>query len=102
MNEVLKCLEERRSVRKFKSEQIKDSELEQILKAGTYAPTGMGLQSPIIVVVQDPETIAKLSKMNAAVMGADRDPFYGATTVNVVIDERCRVSFGEYDMVEVV
>ena len=53
MNEVLKCLKERRSVRKYRSEQIKDSELEQILEAGTYAPTGMGMQSPIMVAVQD-------------------------------------------------
>ncbi|MCC8100861.1 MAG: nitroreductase [Clostridiales bacterium] len=95
MNEVLKCLEERRSVRKFKSEQIKDSELEQILKAGIYAPTGMGAQSPIIVVVQDAPTIEKLSKMNAAVMGASIDPFYGAPTVLVVLADRSRMTFVE-------
>ncbi len=90
MNEVLKCLEERRSVRKYRAEQIKDSELEQILKAGTYAPTGMGAQSPIMVVVQDPETIAKLSKMNAAVMGVSANPFYGAPTVVVVLADKSR------------
>lgn len=85
MNEVLKCLKERRSVRKYKTEQIKDSELNQILEAGTYAATGMGMQSPIMVVVQDPEMIAKLSKMNAAVMGVNSDPFYGAPTVVIVL-----------------
>ena len=85
MNEVLKCLKERRSVRKYKAEQIKDSELNQILEAGTYAATGMGMQSPIMVVVQDPEMIAKLSKMNAAVMGVNSDPFYGAPTVVIVL-----------------
>ncbi len=95
MNEVLKCLEERRSVRRFKSEQIKDSELEQILRAGTYAPTGMGAQSPIMVVVQDPKTIAKLSKMNAAVMGVSADPFYGAPTVVVVLADKSRGTFVE-------
>ncbi len=95
MNEVLKCLKERRSVRKYKTEQIKDSELEQILEAGTYAPTGMGAQSPIIVVVQDAETIAKLSKMNAAVMGVSADPFYGAPTVVVVLADRSRGTFVE-------
>jgi nitroreductase len=93
MNEVLKCLKERRSVRKYKKEQIKDVELEQILEAGEYAPTGMGLQSPIMVVVQDPETIAQLSRMNAQVMGATSDPFYGAPTVIVVLANR---KYGTY------
>lgn len=95
MNEVLKCLKERRSVRKYRSEQIKDSELEQILEAGTYAPTGMGMQSPIMVAVQDPEMIAKLSKMNAAVMGVTSDPFYGAPTVIVVLADRSRGTYVE-------
>lgn len=90
MNEVLKCLEERRSVRSYKPEQIKDSELEQILRAGEYAPSGIGAQSAIMVVVQDAETIAKLSKMNAAVMGVSADPFYGAPTVIVVLADRTR------------
>ncbi|MCD7736670.1 MAG: nitroreductase [Lachnospiraceae bacterium] len=95
MNEVLKSLEERRSVRSYKAEQIRDDELEQILRAGTYAPTGMGAQSPVMVVVQDPETIAKLSKMNAAVMGVSSDPFYGAPTVIIVLADRSRPTFVE-------
>ncbi len=90
MNEVLKCLKERRSIRKYKNEQIKEEELNLILEAGTYAATGMGMQSPIMVVVQDAETIAQLSKMNAAVMGADSDPFYGAPTVVIVLADRSR------------
>ena len=90
MNEVLKCLKERRSIRKYKKEQIKDEELNLILEAGTYAATGMGMQSPIMVAVQDAETIAQLSKMNAAVMGVDSDPFYGAPTVVIVLADRSR------------
>ncbi len=90
MNEVLKCLKERRSVRKYRPEQIKDSELEQILEAGMYAPTGMGMQSPIMVVVQDQETIRELSKLNAGVMGVTSDPFYGAPTVVIVLADRNR------------
>lgn len=90
MNEVLKCLKERRSVRKYRKEQISEEQLAQILEAGTYAATGMGMQSPIIVVVQDPAVIAKLSKMNAAVMGVSSDPFYGAPTVIVVLANRER------------
>lgn len=95
MNEVIKCLKERRSVRKYRDEQIKESELEQILEAGIYAPTGMGMQSPIIVVVQDKETITQLSKLNAAVMGVNSDPFYGAPTVIVVLADKARGTYIE-------
>lgn len=84
-NEVLKAIVERRSCRKFKSEQIKQEELDAILKAGTYAPTGRGNQSPKIVVVQNPEIIAKLSKWNADILGVKSDPFYGAPTVLIVL-----------------
>ena len=50
-----------------------------------YAPTGMGRQSPIMVAVQDPDTVRELSRLNARVMGASTDPFYGAPTVIVVL-----------------
>ncbi len=62
-----------------KRSRLPDEQLDAILEAGTYAATGMGKQSPVIVVVQKPELIAKLSKMNAAVMGTTSDPFYGRT-----------------------
>ena len=85
-NAVLDALKNRRSIRKYKAEQITDEELNLVLEAGTFAPTGMNQQSPLMVVVQDAETIAKLSRMNAAVMGrTDADPFYGAPTVVVVL-----------------
>lgn len=90
MNETLQTLKNRRSVRSYLPEQIKDEELQQILEAGIYAPTGMGAQSPILVAVQDKETIAYLSKLNAAVMGSTSDPFYGAPTVVVVLADRSR------------
>ena len=90
MNEIIQCLKDRRSVRKYKKEQVKEEQLAQILEAGTYAPTGMGMQSPIMVVVQDAETIAKLSKLNAAVMGVTSDPFYGAPTIVVVLADQSR------------
>ena len=88
MNETLKTLKERRSIRKYKKEQISEEELKLILEAGTYAPTGMGAQSPIMVVVQDSQTIKELSKMNAEVMGTTSDPFYGAPTVIVVLADK--------------
>ena len=85
MNETLKTLKERRSCRKYLPKQVDADALELILEAGTYAPTGMNRQAPVIVAVQDKETRDKISKMNAAVMGADTDPFYGAPTVLVVL-----------------
>lgn len=88
MKETLQDLKTRRSCRKFKAEQIKEEELNAILEAGTYAPTGMGAQSPIIVVVQDPETRAFLSKKNAEIMGTTIDPFFGAPTVLIVLADR--------------
>ena len=85
-NTVLDALKNRRSIRQYKAEQITDEELNAVLEAGTFAPTGMNRQSPLMVVVQDAETIAKLSRMNAAVMGqTEGDPFYGAPTVVIVL-----------------
>ena len=85
MNETLKTLKERRSCRKYLDKQVEAAALDAILEAGTYAPTGMNRQAPVIVAVQDKATRDKIAKMNAAVMGADTDPFYGAPTVLVVL-----------------
>lgn len=90
MNEVIKNMMERRSCRSYREEQIKDEELDLILTAGEWAPTGMGAQSPIIVAVREPKLVKKLSAMNAAVMGNDADPFYGAPTVVVVFADTAR------------
>lgn len=89
-NETLKNLRERRSIRRYKKEQITEEQLNAILEAGTYAPTGMGAQSPLILVIQDAAVIAKLSGLNATVMGTDSDPFYGAPTLLVVLADRKR------------
>jgi len=85
MNETLKTLKERRSCRKYSNRQVEAEALDAILEAGTYAPTGMNRQAPVIVAVQDKETRDKIAKLNAAVMGSDADPFYGAPTVLVVL-----------------
>lgn len=88
-NEILKGIKERRSCRSYKAEQIKDTELDTVLEAATYAPTGRNLQAPKIVVVQDKETIEILRKLNAEVMGnPDSDPFYGAPTIAIVFSDK--------------
>lgn len=88
-NAILQALEERRSVRKYSDRQVEPEALEAILRAGTYAPTGRNRQSPIMVVVQDKDTIEQLRRMNADIMGTpDADPFYGAPTIVVVLVDR--------------
>lgn len=95
MNETLKTLENRRSIRRYKKEQIPEAILKPILRAGTYAPTALGAQSPVMVVVQKEEMVRKLSKLNAQVLGKDTDPFYGAPTVIVVLADKGRRTYVE-------
>lgn len=95
MKETLQDIRTRRSCRKFQPRQIADEELNAILEAGTWAPTGRGAQSPVMVVVQDRETIEQLSRMNAAFLGTDSDPFYGAPTVVVVLADKSRPTYRE-------
>ena len=79
---------ERRSCRSYRKEQITDDELNAVLEAGEYAPSAMGRQSTKMVVLQNPDDIARLSAMNARIMGTDKDPFYGAPTVVIVFADR--------------
>ena len=94
MASTLEDLKNRRSCRSYQPRQITEEELQQGLEAGTYAPTGRGAQAPIIVVVQDKETIAALSRQNAAIMGnPEADPFYGAPTVLIVLADKSRPTY---------
>lgn len=93
MNNVLENLITRRSIRKYKSDMIPMEIIEEIVNAGVYAPTGMGLQSPVIVAVTDKETRDELSKMNAQVMGSSSDPFYGAPVVLIVLADKSRGTY---------
>ena len=84
---MLENLKNRRSIRKYKPEQISDAQLDAILEAGLYAASGMNTQNSIMVAVRDKEIRDQLSRLNAAVMGTDKDPFYGAPCVVVVLVE---------------
>ena len=85
----------RRSVRKYSDRQVEDEKLDKVLTAGLYAPTGMNNQAPVMVAVRDKATRDKLSRMNAAVMGASGDPFYGAPCVIVVLSDPERMTWVE-------
>ena len=87
-NETLSVLQQRRSIRSYRAEQIKPEELDAILEAGTWAPSAMGKQTAVMVVVQDAETLSRMSALNAEIMGRPgMDPFYGAPTCVVVLGD---------------
>lgn len=89
MNEVIKNIKTRHSVRKFKSDPVEKSLIAEITDAGLYAASGMNRQSPIIIAVTNRELRDRLMKMNAAVMGRDgTDPFYGAPVILVVLAKK--------------
>lgn len=86
MNETLKVLETRRSCRNFDSaKMVSEEDLQAIVKAGTYAASGMGRQSAIIIAVTNKEIRDELAKENAKIMGVDMDPFYGAPVILIVL-----------------
>ncbi len=87
-NETLEVLKTRRSIRAYRDEMPDKSLIDRITEAGTYAPTGKGRQSPIIVAVTNKAVRDRLSQLNARIMGADTDPFYGAPVVLIVLAER--------------
>lgn len=88
MNEVIKNIEERRSIRKYKKDMIPKEIIEKIVEAGKYAPSGMGMQSSIIIAITNENLRDKLSKLNAKIMGVDTDPFYGAPVVLAVLAKK--------------
>ena len=83
--EAIEVLMNRRSVRKFKPEQITDEQLKTVLDAGTYAPTAKGEQRPYIVAVQDKATRDAVAALNAKVIGMSNDTYYGAPTIILVL-----------------
>lgn len=89
-NEVLKAIEARRSCHSYDPErQITAEQLDAVTSAGTWAPSGMGRQAAKMVVVQDAETLAKVERLNAAVLGKpDAHPFYGAPTAVIVFADK--------------
>ena len=93
MSEVINNMKTRRSIRKYKPDMIPEDVLNRIIEAGTYAATGMGKQSPIIIAVTNKEIRDKFSKMNAEIMSVDSDPFYGAPVVLIVLADKARPTY---------
>ena len=82
---MLEVIKRRRSCRKFDSRPVEKEKIEEIIKAGLLAPSGMGRQTPVIIAISDKETRDALMELNK--MGSNRfpDPFYGAPVVLLVI-----------------
>lgn len=90
MNEVIKAMEERRSIRKFTPEMPKKEDLDQIVEAGLYAANGMGKQNVITVVVTDKKLRDRISEVNCQIGGwkPEFDPFYGAPAILIVLSKQ--------------
>ena len=88
MSEVLEKMQTRRSIRRYKTDMVPKDVIEKIVVAGTFAASGMNLQTPVIVAVTNKEIRDKMAKANAQVMGSENDPFYGAPVVLVVLAEK--------------
>ena len=82
--EMLDYIKSRRSIRKYSDKPLKEEDIKKICEAGSWAASAKGLQSPLIVAITNKELIKKLSKMNAAIMDASFDPFFGAPCVIIV------------------
>lgn len=98
MNEVIKAMKERRSIRKFKTEMPPKADLEQIVEAGLYAANGRGRQAVITIAVTDRELRDKLSAVNNEIMSGPEgnDPFYGAPAILIVLANK-EVPTAPYD-----
>ena len=86
--DTIKAIKERRSVRNYREEHVSQDVIDKIIEAGLYAASGMNRQSAIIVQVSNKEIRNKLSKINANVMGTDKDPFYGAPDLLIVLADK--------------
>lgn len=85
MKDFYDIIKSRRSVRGYKSDAVPEDKLARILEAGTYAPTGRGKQSPQIIAIKDKATRDRISALNAAILGTDSDPYYGAPVIVLVL-----------------
>ena len=97
--EMLEAMKNRRSIRSYRKDlMIQEDVLQEILKTATYAPTGGGRQSPVIIAIKDKEMRDHISKLNAQIMGdKDADPFYGAPVIALVLADGSRSTCRRWD-----
>lgn len=90
MNEIIRAMKERRSIRKFKPDMPRKEDLQQIIEAGLYAANGMGKQAAITIAVTNQELRDRISADNCRIGGWKEgfDPFYGAPVILIVLAEK--------------
>ena len=90
MNEIIRNMKDRRSIRKFKDEMVPKADIEQIIEAGLYAPSGRNRQAVIIVAVTNKEVRDRFSEINCQIGGWQEgfDPFYNAPVVLIVLADK--------------
>ncbi len=93
MEQILDAMKVRRSIRRFKPDMISREKIDRIIEAGTYAASGRNGQSPVIIAVTNKEIRDRLAKVNADIMGADTDPFYGAPVMLIVVADKSRSTY---------
>lgn len=91
--DALETLYTRRSIKGYTEQMPSQADIDNITKAGTSAPTGMGAQSPLIIVIKNKAIRDELSKMNAEVMGIHGDPFYNSPVIIVVLADKSRNTY---------
>ena len=87
---MLEVIVKRRACRSFdKDKEVEQSKIDEIVKAGLLAPSGMNRQTPVIIVIKDRETRDKLMELNRAagngIFHGSLDPFYNAPVILLVI-----------------
>lgn len=94
MNDILKAMKERRSIRRFKPDMPAKKDIEQIVEAGLYAASSMGQQATITIAVTNKELRDRLSAANCKIGGREDgfDPFYGAPVILIVLADKDRAN----------
>jgi len=89
-NEIIKAMEERRSIRSFKSDMPPMEKIEQIVEAGLYAANARGKQATITLAITDKALRDKIARDNCKIGGWDAgfDPFYGAPVILLVLADK--------------
>lgn len=89
MNTVFENIKSRRSTRSFKEQQISDEDLNLILEAGTYAPTGMNKQTWKFTAIQNREKIQALAKVIREALGRDESyNMYNPPTIILLSNDK--------------
>lgn len=86
-DELIKVVRERRSCKNFRSDPVANDLVTKVVDAGIWAASGRGLQSPIVIRIKDAALRARISAENAAILGREIDPFYGAPEILLVLVE---------------